>query len=86
MQLCQITEKSESHYLFNKLFIDPIIGWTQQCKEMELSEFGKEFFMITKHNVVIGKGNLCWGLVELENAFLESDSSNDDDDKCTLIN
>ena len=73
-------EKSESHYLFNKLYIDPLIGWTQQCEEMEVSEFGKEIFMITKHDVAIGKDNLGLGLEELENAYLESDGSDDDDD------
>ncbi len=80
LQVHRIMEKSESHYLFNKLYIDPLIGWTQQCEEIEVSEFGKELFMIAKHDVAIGKGNLGLGLVELENAYLESDGSDDDDD------
>ena len=33
LQLHKIMEQSESHYLLNKLYIDPMIGWIQQCEE-----------------------------------------------------
>lgn len=42
LQLHRIMERSEAHYLFNKLCIDPLIGWVQRCEEEEVQDFGKE--------------------------------------------
>jgi len=73
-------ERSECHYLFNKLYIDPLIGWIQRCEESEAIEFGKASLMITKHDShsdAIGKDCLGLGLVELEHAYLESDDASE---------
>ncbi len=93
LQLRRIMERSECHYLFNKLYIYPLIGWIQRCEESEVIEFGNELLMVTKHDIIgsdpIGKDCLGLGLVELEHAYLESDDAsetasgeadNDDDD------
>lgn len=42
LQLHRIMEKSESRYLFNKLYIDPLIWWTQNCEEDAFTYFGQE--------------------------------------------
>ncbi|KAL3822902.1 hypothetical protein ACHAXA_010685 [Cyclostephanos tholiformis] len=42
LQLHSIMEMSESHYLFNKLYIDPLISWVQECNESEVRDFGRE--------------------------------------------
>ena len=70
LQLHQIMEKSESHYLFNKLYIDPLLGWIQRCEEEEVIEFGKEVKDALGLNLL--KDNLGLGLVELESSFLEN--------------
>ncbi|KAL7448576.1 hypothetical protein ACHAWC_001340 [Mediolabrus comicus] len=48
LQLHKIMEQSESHYLFNKLYIDPMIGWVQQCEEDEVQQFGIEVEQLCK--------------------------------------
>ncbi|KAL7524463.1 hypothetical protein ACHAXR_002041, partial [Thalassiosira sp. AJA248-18] len=36
LQVHRIMEKSESHYLFNKMYVHPLIGWIQRCEEDEV--------------------------------------------------
>lgn len=71
LQLHLIMEKSESHYLFNKLYIDPLIGWIQQCEESEVQAFGSEVEDSLAHPDSLGKQHLQLGLVELEKEFFE---------------
>lgn len=86
LQLHRIVEKSESHYLFNKLYIDPLIGWIQQCEENEVQEFGREMDGLLIDPDLLGKQCLDLDLVELEKSFFdceneeESSSSEEDDD------
>ena len=78
LQLHQIIEKSETHYLFNKLYIDPLLGWIQRCDEEEVIEFGKEVKNALGLNLL--KDNLGLGLVELESSFLESTTSSSEEE------
>ena len=61
LQLHEIMEKSESHYLFNKLYIDPLLGWIQQLEEVVVQKFGKELEDVIGSNVLgkdtVGLGN-----------------------------
>ena len=81
LQLHRIMEMSESHYLFNKLYIDPLISWVQECNEGEVRDVGKEIeALVSGTNEsdddaspgVFGKDCLGLGLVELENSLLLS--------------
>lgn len=95
LQVHLIMERSECHYLFNKLYIDPLIGWIQQCEESEVFEFGNELSMIANHGTSIdsdaslfGKKYLGLGLDELEQAYLESnasDTSSSDEAECSDV-
>jgi len=78
LQLHQIMEKSETHYLFNKLYINPLLGWIQRCEEDEVIEFGKEVKDALGLNLL--KDNLGLGLVELESSFLESTTSSSEEE------
>jgi len=78
LQLHQIMEKSETHYLFNKLYIGPLLGWIQRCEETEVIEFGKEVKDALGLNLL--KDNLGLGLVELESSFLESTTSSSEEE------
>ena len=90
LQLHKIMEQSESHYLFNKLYIDPIIGWIQQCEENEVQKFGIEVEQLCKSSDddVLGKQCLGLDLVGIEERFFEnareiSSSDDDDDSSCS---
>jgi len=78
LQLHQIMEKSETHYLFNKLYINLLLGWIQRCEETEVIEFGKEVKDALGLNLL--KDNLGLGLVELESSFLESTASSSEEE------
>eukprot|EP00956_Cyclotella_meneghiniana_P011222 scaffold15773_cov75-Cyclotella_meneghiniana.AAC.9 len=90
-----IMEKSEAHYLFNKLYVDPMIWWVQKCDDATIHEFGVEMGRLLMDNFSCTKWNsgesnmnkqyLGLGLVELEKAMLESeeDSSSDSDETCS---
>jgi protein SHQ1 len=91
LQLHKIMEQSESHYLFNKLYIDPMIGWIQQCDEDDVKQFGNELEKLCKaedscSSDLFGKYHLGLDLEDIEKRFFESDgekheSSYDDDDE-----
>jgi hypothetical protein len=80
LQLHRIMEMSESHYLFNKLYIDPLISWVQECNEDEVRDVGREIEALLVYDAnendddassgVFGKDCLGLGLVELENSLL----------------
>jgi len=85
LQLHRIMEKSESHYLFNKLYTDPLIGWVQRCEENEVQQFGREVEDLMNDPDLLGKQYLDLDLVEREKSFFdyeeeESTSSQDEDD------
>ena len=91
LQLHKIMEQSESHYLFNKLYIDPMIGWVQQCEENEVQQFGIEVEQLCKSSDddVLGKQCLGLDLVGIEERFSEnareiSSSDDDDDSSCSV--
>lgn len=78
----QIMEKSESHYLFNKLYVHPLISWVQQhCTEDEVQEYGKEIetlLLNDQSGALFGKKCLELGLVELEESVLDDDYGSTD--------
>jgi len=87
LQLHRIMEKSDSHYLFNKLYIDPLIGWVQRCEENEVQQFRREIEGILDNPGSLGKQCLDLDLVELEKSFFDlcyeagsSTSSEEDSD------
>jgi len=85
LQLHRIMEKSESHYLFNKLYVDPLIGWIQRCEENEVQEFGREMKELLNHPDLFDKQCFNLDLLELEESFFgcngeEDFSSSEDDD------
>ncbi len=95
LQVHKIMEQSESHYLFNKLYIDPLIGWIQQCDEIEVQQFGDAMEPLLKANGsdssdVLGKRHLGLDLEDIEKDFFESDdekdtsSSDDEDSSCSV--
>jgi len=92
LQLHRIMEKSESHYLFNKLYVDPLIGWVQRCEEREVQGFEEEMRGVMMHTSLcnssvagvkdaetdlVGKNSLGLGLLELEKTFFEYDGDED---------
>ena len=80
LQLHKIMEKSEAHYLFNKLYVDPLLAWVQRCEEDEVTRFGLELEDTLGCKDVLCKDSLGLGLVELEQSFLDC---GDDEDDCT---
>lgn len=88
LQLHRTMERSECHYLFNKLYIDPLIGWIQRCEESEVLDFGKEILLSTSDDNdfdLFGKDSLGLDLLEREKIFLacqcdENDTSSGEDD------
>lgn len=96
LQVHRIMEKSESHYLFNKMYIDPLIGWIQMCEENEVQEFGREvegLFVNTKKSNdgddaktldVLDKEYLGLGLVELEKSFFEGYDDNGEESSSSV--
>ncbi|KAL9188441.1 hypothetical protein ACHAXT_006819 [Thalassiosira profunda] len=83
LQLHRIMEKSECHYLFNKMHVDPLICWVQQCEEQEVQEFGRELADLLdadKQPDPLGKEYLGLGLVELEKTCGESESSSSEEE------
>jgi len=98
LQLHKIMEQSESHYLFNKLYIDPLIGWLQQCDEAEVQNFGNATEQLLKANGsdspdVLGKKYLGLDLEDIEKHLVErvesdeekdTSSSDDEDSSCTV--
>ena len=80
LQLHRVMEKSESHYLFNKLYIDPLIGWMQQAEENEVQLFGREIERLLMGSDLLRKQCLNLNLIELEKSLIECH----DDEKSTL--
>ncbi|KAL3801411.1 hypothetical protein HJC23_007021 [Cyclotella cryptica] len=96
LQVHQIMEKSESHYLFNKLYIDPLIWLVQNCDEDDFAMFGEEILCLLRsesdeinngddhtadHSGLLGKVFLGLGLVELEQSlYNDQNSSTSDED------
>ena len=90
LQLHRIMEKSESHYLLNKLYIDPLISWIQECSESKVRDFGREIEALLVNDTnenddgtssgVFGKDCMGLGLVELEKSLHACDNENSDRD------
>lgn len=88
LQVHSIMEKSECHYLFNKLYVDPMIWWIQSCDEEVFQGFGREIQRALSLDLackagwsenesnVLSKQYLSLGLVELEEA--QSDDNDND--------
>ncbi|KAL3803046.1 hypothetical protein ACHAW5_006870 [Stephanodiscus triporus] len=86
LQLHRIMENSEFHYLFNKLYIDPLISWVQECNESEVRVFGREIEAVLVDDAnenedgtssgVFGKDCMGLGLDELEKSLLTCDDGN----------
>ena len=93
LQLHRIMEKSESHYLFNKLYIDPLISWIQECSESKVQGFGREIEALLVNDTneivdgtsssVLDKDFMGLGLFELEKSLLACDDENSDSDNAS---
>ena len=88
LQVHSIMEKSECHYLFNKLYVDPMIWWVQSCKEEIFQTFGQEMRQalsldstckdecVEDESNLLAKKYMGLNLFELEHAqFDEEDDS-----------
>ncbi|KAL7516875.1 hypothetical protein ACHAWX_001848 [Stephanocyclus meneghinianus] len=89
-------ERSESHYLFNKLYVDPLIWWVQNSNENDFAMLGEEILQLLRsendandncddgvksHSDIIGKRSIGLGLIELEESlYNEQDNSSSDAD------
>ena len=92
LQTRGILDKSECHYLGNKLYLDPYLLWLQsRVADETLSRFSRELFNVRKDSCWIEKGALGLNLVNLEQLLNESDadmtdgdeeSEGDDDTEC----
>ena len=51
LQLHRITDKYESYYLFNKLYVDPFIDWIHHCNEEEVTGFGLNIEGLLVHRI-----------------------------------
>lgn len=92
LQTRTILEKSESHYLFNKLYIDPMIWWVQSCEEEIFRKFGREMQKMllletstemswaNDESNYLAKQHLDLGLGELEQAFFDGEDESSSDD------
>ena len=95
LQMHKIMEQSESHYLFNKLYIDPLIGWIQQCEEDEVHQVGDELERLLRAKAsnsadALGKQHLDLDLEDIERRFFESDDetgtcSSDDENSSSTV-
>ncbi len=86
LQLHKIMEQSESHYLFNKLHIDPLIGWIQQIEEEEMNQIVHALERLLRakgsnSSDVLGKQHLDLELEDIERRFFESDTSSSDNEE-----
>jgi protein SHQ1 len=82
LQVRAILDKSEAHYLGNRLYIDPYLGWIQsRLKDDIMSEFSKDLAVIRKkQGCWIEKKALGLELIELEQFEDESGSEEESDD------
>ena len=86
LQIRQILDKSETHYLGNKLFVDPYLSWLQRYPLDELMstcalDLGR---MLTKleDDSQLGKESIGLDLVNIEKLLdAETDDSESDDDE-----
>jgi hypothetical protein len=84
-------EKSECHYLFNKLYVDPMIWWIQSCNEDNVSEFGTMISGVLSpaqkisngwandNSNLLSKQFMGLGLIELEGSLLTEEDDDDDE-------
>lgn len=78
LQIRTIMENSTSHYLFNKLWIDPIIFWAQNVSHTTISAFAAEARKHTEEmqsDTTLWKCRLGLELQELEDIFMNEGSS-----------
>uniref|UniRef100_A0A7S3PTR0 CS domain-containing protein n=1 Tax=Chaetoceros debilis TaxID=122233 RepID=A0A7S3PTR0_9STRA len=84
LQIHKILDRSEFHYLFNKIYISPYICWVQQISDDDLTQFATEISICLRDDRVLEKASFALDLDILENnAFPDDDesrSSNDVDD------
>ena len=82
LQVHSIMERSESHYLFNKLFIDPMICWIQRCDELDVRAFSNRVLEATSRGAFLTKSTLDLDLDELEESLIsDDDDPNDTNDE-----
>lgn len=81
LQVHTIMERSESHYLFNKLFIDPMICWIQRCDELDVRAFSNRVLDAISSGAFLAKSTLDLDLDELEQNLLSDDDSDDTKDE-----
>ena len=80
LQVHSIMERSESHYLFNKLYIDPLICWIQRCEELDVKAFSNKVLESISSRESLTKSALDLDLDGLEQTLLADDDDDDDSD------
>ena len=84
LQMRAILDKSEFHYLGNKLYLDPYLLWIQsRLCDMTLLAFSKELLEIRKNSCWIEEDALALNLVQLEQLLNEESIISDDDDSAS---
>jgi len=85
LHIRDIMEKSEFHYLLNKLYIDPYIKFIQMIKEEEIDAFATDLKNALKDKGMIGKDYLMLHLTEIEMDASKSlsVSSEDNSSECS---
>jgi hypothetical protein len=79
----QILDRSELHYLGNRIFIDPYLAWIQKkLEETVLNSFCDHLMTISSRSTGawIRKETVGLGLGELEGGLNEEGSESDEDD------
>ncbi|KAI2493344.1 SHQ1 protein [Fragilaria crotonensis] len=81
LQMRAILDKSEFHYLGNRLYLDPYLLWIQsRLSDTKLKAFSKELLGIRTKTCWIEKDALELNLVHLEQLLNEESIISDDDD------
>lgn len=79
LQVQQILDTSEFHYLFNKLYISPYISWIQMVGDDALADFALKVKKSLSDKRVFAKSSFGLDLEVLENNAFEGDESDDSD-------
>ena len=77
LQIHDIFDKSEAHYLFNKLYLNQIICWLQLIEDDVLVSFATNVRMSVENPNVLSKDQLGLALVLFENDAFNNEEMSD---------
>ena len=77
LQIHDIFDKSEAHYLFNKLYLNQIICWLQLIEDDVLASFATNVRMSVENPNVLSKDQLGLDLVLFENDAFNNEEMSD---------